>query len=291
MTLYCTVDECKQNMGAESSADDAMLLPLIRQVSRRIDRMFLPKRRAPVFAPYIETRANYLLDSSRIDSRLGTFYIGEPILALNGVSINSQAITVGSGVQLYQGGESPYLTLQLLDRCCGGWYQYARCTGCVSLPFVSIAGVWGYNVDYPASWIDTLQDVPVGDLTSGATSFTVTDVDGANDLGYSPAFSIGNLLQIDTEWLEVTGVDSVTNTLTVRRGVNGSTAAAHTAGTAIYTYAVDPAINRATYKQVGKEYATVGVYDSQKTTGGASAGFTNDVLEEFSALLTLFANW
>jgi hypothetical protein len=290
MTLYATLDYTKQEMEAYNSTDNQKLLNKIRQVSRRIDRMFMPRRRAPVFAPYIETRNTFLMTSDKIDSYLGTFYLGEPLLALTGVGINAETLTVPTTVQLYQGDVSPYLSLQLVNRCCRGWYQYSACSGCDSLPFVSITGTWGYNVDWSNAWIDTLQDVPVGGITSSATSFAVTDVDGANDQGYSPAFSVGNLLQIDTEWLEVTGVNTSTNTLTVKRGVNGSTAAAHTAGTAIYTYDVDINIQRAVARQAALEYARQGSYDSAKNTGGASAEFTNDVLAEFSALLSLFAN-
>ena len=292
MTVYATLAETKAQMDAQSSTDDAKLFTLLQQVSSRIDRMFLPRRRGPVFAPVIQTRGNFRLDGSRVNSGLGTFYIGEPLLSLNGVSVNSQTVTVGSGVQVYQGDESPYLNLQLLNRCCGGWFQYAQCAGCAEIPFVSIAGVWGYNVDYPNAWVNTLQSIQnMGGINASATSITVTDPEAANEPGNAPAFSPGSLLQIESEWLDVTAVDATLNTITVRRGGNGSTAAAHANGVAIYTYQVDPAINRATYRQAAFEYARIGVYDAAKSTGGASAEFAPDVLYEFGALLTLFANW
>jgi hypothetical protein len=292
MTVYATLAEAKQMMDAQSSTDDAKLFRLIQQVSARIDRMFLPKRPGPVFAPSIATRNNFRLDGSRVDSYLGTFYMGEPLLTLNGVTVGDQALVVGSNVQAYQGDLSPYLSLQLINRCCGGWFQYVNCSGCLSVPFVGIAGVWGYHVDYANAWVDTLQKIEnAGGINASATSITVTDPEAANALGNAPNLSQGNLIQIDTEWMDVTAVDTAANTITVRRGVNGSTAASHAEDAPIYTYAVDPAINRATYKQAGLEYATIGVYPTSKSTGGASAEFAPDVLYEFSALLTLFANW
>jgi len=291
MTLYCTLDECKQQMEAQDSTDDAKLITQIRQVSRRIDRMFMPNRRAPLFAPYIETRNQFQFAGSAIDSYAGTFYLGQPLLAVTGVGIGSEVLTVGTTVQLYQGDTSPYLSLQLLNRCCGGWYQYVRCAGCEALPFLSVTGTWGYNVDWTNAWINTLQTIlNVGGINASATSITVTDPEAANDLGEAPCLSIGNLLQIESEWLEVTAVNTTTNVITVRRGVNGSTAAAHAQGTAIYTYAVDEQIKRATIRQAAFQYARFGVYDSAKTTGGANAEFAPDVLYEFNALLTLFAN-
>jgi hypothetical protein len=288
MTLYATLDETKAQMDAYNSTDDAKLLSLLRQVSSRIDAMFT-RRRAPVFAPYIETRSNFRLEGSRVNSYDGTFYFGEPLLALTAITVGTQTPVVGTDVQLYQGETAPYMTLQLIDRCCNGWYRYVDCSGCAAIPFVTIAGTWGYHVDWANAWIDTLQDVPLGGITDSATSFAVTNVAAANENGYAPCLSEGNLLQIESEWLEVVSISS--NTLTVKRGVNGSTAAAHAAGVAIYTYAVDEAIKRATYRQAAFQYARIGAYDGTKNTGGASAEFAPDVLAEFGALLSLFANW
>ena len=291
MTLYATLDYTKQNMLAQESTDDANLITQIREVSQRIDRMFMPKRRAPVFAPYIETRNNYRLTSDRVDSWEGTFRFGEPLLALSGVTAGTTTLTVGTTVQLYQGDLSPYLNLQLLNRCCGGWYQYIRCSGCETLPFVSITGTWGYNVDYPSSWVNTLQSIQnVAGIDADDTSITVLDPEAANANGYAPCLSVGNLLQIDSEWLEVTAVNTSTNAITVRRGVNGSTAAAHNNGTAIYTFAVEETVKRATARQAAFQLAKFGAYDNQAVSGIGSVDFAPDVLFEFSSLLSLFAN-
>lgn len=290
-TLYSTLDECKQYMAAESATDNTILLGLIRQVSSRIDHMFMPLRAGiPVFAPYIQTRNNYRLTGDKVNSYEGTFNFGEPLLALTSVDIGTTALTVPTTVTTWQGGLSPYTTLSLVDSCCGSWYRYATCSGCNRAPFITIAGIWGYHSDYANAWIDTLQDVPVANITSSQTSFVVSDVDAANALGLTPAISAGNLLQIDSEWLEVTATDTTTNTVTVRRGVNGSTAAAHTAGTAIYSYAVDEQIKRATYRQAALEYNKIGAYDNVTVQDLTTVTFTADVLAEFSSLLTLFAN-
>lgn len=289
-TCYATLAQTKAHMAAELTIDDVILLGLIRQVSNRIDKLFMPRRAAPVFAPYIETRNNYRLTGDRVNSYDGTYYFGEPLLALTSVGIGTQSLAVPSVADLWQGGLSPYMTLGLVDNCCGSWYSYLQCSGCNRNAFVSIAGVWGYNVDYANAWIDTLQDVPVANLTSSQTSFVVSDVDASNALGLTPAISAGNLLQIDTEWLEVTATDTTANTVTVRRGVNGSTAAAHTGGAAIYSFQVEEQIQRATYRQAAFEYAKIGAYDNKAVADLATVDFAPDVLVEFNTLLTLFAN-
>lgn len=291
MTLYATLAEAKAQMEAHNSTDDVKLLGYIRQVSNRIDRTFMPKRPAPVFAPYIETRSNFRLEGERVNSWDGTFYFGEPLLALTAVTVGTQTPVVGTDVQLYQGEVAPYMTLQLINRCCNSWHRYTECAGCSAIPFVTIAGTWGYHVDWGNAWLDTLQTITnIGGINASAISFTVTDVDAANANGITPAFSMGNLIKIDSEYLEVTGTNTTTNTVTVRRGVNGSTAAAHAQSTAAYAFQVEEQIKRATIRQAGFQYAKQGAYDG-KNTGGASAEFTNDALAEFESLLTLFANF
>lgn len=291
ISCYTTLAECKAQMDSFASTDDKKLMALIRQVSQRIDRMFY-KRAEPFFLPAIATRNQFQLDGSRVNSAQGTFYIGAPILSLSGVMVGTQTVTPGTQVQLWQGEYGIYDTLQLVNSpCCHSWYSYINCAGCGRSPFVTIAGVWGYNTDYANAWLDTGQTVTnVAGMDASQATFTVTNVDADNTIGYAPALSEGNLIQIDSEWLYVAATDTATNIVTVKRGVNGSTAAAHAQGTVVYAYQVEESVRRATYKQAGKEYATIGVYDSQKTTGNASAGFTNDALEEFSDLLTLYAN-
>lgn len=292
MTLYATLAYTKQMMEAQDSTGDAELLRLIRQVSRRIDRLFAPTRRAPFFAPFIETRNNLMLQPDQINSHLGTYDLRMPILALTAVSVGTQALTVGSIVQLFQGDAFKYRNLQLIDRCCNGWYQYVRCAGCVEIPFVSVTGTWGYNIDWPNAWVDTLQTITnVGGMNSSVTSFTVTDLSDPDDQGNAPCISAGNLLQIESEWLEVTATDTATNTVTVKRGVNGSTAAAHAQSTVIYTYLVDEAVQRATARQAAFQYAKLGAYDNKAVSGIGTVDFAPDVLYEFSTLLSLFSNW
>lgn len=289
-TLYASLAETKKYMNAEDSTDDVTLLGLIRQVSDRIDKMFMPKRRAPVFAPYIETRNNFRLTGDKVNSYAGTYYFGEPLLALSAVSVGSTALTPGTNVAVWQGDLSPYMTLGLSDSCCGSWYRYTNCTGCNGTPFVSIAGTWGYHSDYANAWIDTLQVIPVANLNASAITFTVANVDAPNSLGLTPALSAGNLIQVDTEWMEVVSTDTTTNVVTVRRGVNGSTAAAHTAGAIIYSFQVEEQIKRATYRQAAGEYAKLGAYDESTVQDLSTVTFFADVLAEFNALLTLFAN-
>lgn len=100
----------------------------------------------------------------------------------------------------------------------------------------AIAGLWGYHEDWADAWQssnDAVQDDP---LTAAATTLTVADVDGKDIYGLSLRFEIQMLLKADDEYMYVTGKNTSAETLTVIRGANGTTAAAHDANTVIYVY-------------------------------------------------------
>lgn len=290
ITPYATVAEVKANIRTATTAQDPAILAAVRQVSQRIDRMFY-RRAAPFFAPYIETRNNYQLDGSRVNSSQGTFQFGNPLLALTGVTVGTQALVVGTNVNLWQSEFGVFDTLALTEPWCHTWYYYARCGSCQAPVYVTIAGTWGYNADYANAWLNTGQTITnAGGIDADDTTFTVTDVDAANTLGFTPAISAGNLLQIDSEWMQVTATNISTNTVTVLRGQNGSTAAAHNQGTAVYAYQVEESVKRATFRQVGLQLAKIGAYENTTIPDLTSVSFPPDVLAEFSTLLTLFAN-
>jgi len=101
----------------------------------------------------------------------------------------------------------------------------------------AVTGIWGYHEAWADAWQDTGDTVQdSGGISASATTVTVSDVDGTDIWGISPRFEVQQLLQIGSESLFVTGKNETANTLTVRRGVNGTTAATHDADSAIYVY-------------------------------------------------------
>lgn len=89
-------------------------------------------------------------------------------------------------------------------------------------PTVEVAGKWGYREVTE----DSGADINEGG-SFGAVDTTLTVTDGSK-------FSLGDSLSIDSESLYVTGIS--TNDLTVTRGVNGTTAAAHNDSTDVYLF-------------------------------------------------------
>ncbi len=90
---------------------------------------------------------------------------------------------------------------------------------------IAVTGWWGYHPDYTGAW--TLTDA-VGNnpLAANGTSITVVASSG---------FQVGQLLKIESEFVQVTALASAV-ALTVTRGANGTTAVAHVQTTPIYTY-------------------------------------------------------
>lgn len=98
---------------------------------------------------------------------------------------------------------------------------------------IKITGVWAFADDRDLAWEDSQDEVEDDPLASGATTLTVNDVDGASQYGIMPRFHAGQLLRIESEYLEITATDPDAETTTVLRGRNGTTAAQHAQNTQI----------------------------------------------------------
>lgn len=109
----------------------------------------------------------------------------------------------------------------------------------------AITGTWGYHTDWANAWLDSGDDLAAAISSATATTFTVANADGADVYGRTPRFKERQLLKIDSEYLYLSGINEQTNTLTVVRGVNGSTAATHDNASDVYVYEPEEAISGA----------------------------------------------
>jgi hypothetical protein len=69
---------------------------------------------------------------------------------------------------------------------------------------VTVTGIWGWHDRWATAWRDSSDTVQDNPLSSGSTTLTVTDADGADSTGETPRFQVGHLLKIDSEYLWVT---------------------------------------------------------------------------------------
>ncbi len=136
---------------------------------------------------------------------------------------------------------------------------------------VEIAAEWGFVNNTEVVVGETVQDATEQD----ATQLTLDVVSGAS-------FSIGQTLKTELEQQYVSGI--TTNTLDVKRGVNGTTAVTHANGTAISKYTYLPKVRDATLIQAvrlwkRKELAFV------SREGSLQEGFDTDAMRLISAFV------
>lgn len=298
MTLYANLHytqgwlETAQPIVSVLTQQQQILLQALRAVSLRLDNEFPTVPRAPYFAPWYGSRPFVVpYPSTQVNSRLNTFQFRDNLLALTGdVTQGSTALVEGTNVELYPTGSyPPFHSLHLLG-CCGSWYDH--CGACNTPLEVTIPGVWGWHRDWANAFFEatTLN----GALTAAQTTITFTDLDAPDADGTVPAISIGSLLQIDdgtTELMEVVNAwDTTANTALVRRGVNGTTAVAHTdAAAGVLVYQVDPVVQQAVARQAAMGYARKGKYTTMEVQGMSEVRYPQDWLVEVRAMMGGYA--
>ncbi|MGB1285114.1 MAG: hypothetical protein ACPG7F_01160 [Aggregatilineales bacterium] len=280
--MYTTLAAVKTELQSDNTTIDNELYGKIRATSRLIDKALFGSNRA-VFAPTTETRS-FRLRNDRIDRayRIYTFAnsLKDSLFTLESVVLNGTTV---SGATLYQVTPNrPATALQLPSGTT--WHRY--CNASSTPPTIRITGVWGYHEDYANAWEneDTLQ----ADITASATSLAVADVDGSDTWGETPRLSAGNLLKVNDEIMLVTATDTAADTAAVRRGMQGTTAAAHTSGDTVSVWQLDTALRLMVARQVAAQYAKQGGYTDMDISGGATQRGVSTFLPELLTYLNSF---
>ncbi len=223
MYTIATLTQIRQRLGLSSSdtADDARLLVALQSASLQIER--LANRR---FCPRVAT----------VEHHVNIFDAAE--LLLDDDLLELTALTNGDGSVISpndivtipdSGGDSPISIIRLVNGAAFVWDE-------TPIRAIQVTGKWGWHNRWSQAWRNSADTVQNNPLSSSATTVTVADADGADAENESPRFQVGQLIRIENEYLRVLVVNTATNVLTVQRGVNGTTAAAHNQGTAISVY-------------------------------------------------------
>lgn len=285
MNLYATLEQVQQQAKAGQSsisstnADLEELKRALHTVSRRIDRLMFGEtykdRQAPYFSPTVGT-FTFPFTNSWIDHAGFVFAPGVPIQAVTTVTLKhrqySEALT--SSVAVTDDKRLEWTTTT------GSFWAYTNHYGFGAQ--LEVVGTIGWVNDWLDSG-DTVQDNPLSD---SATTITVNDADGSNLYFTGQRFSYGVTIRVESEIMHVTAVDTDTNTLTVLRGQNGTTAASHLQGTMIEVLRIPEPVQHATARQAGMLYTRRGAFQSV-TTGldGATTVYPQDLLQELRAVL------
>ncbi|MCK5564540.1 MAG: hypothetical protein KAJ07_04785 [Planctomycetes bacterium] len=258
---YATLDEIRdlapELLTASKTQFDGQFNRLSDVISRWID-----DHTGRVFYPFSEVRffdgpgRNLHRDSSDPNRSPGAeIYVDDLI------SVTEVAYSEDDGTTYTALTSSDYDLLAGDDRNPRGSYNNIRLTFNGDLAVwpsgqkaVKVTGVWGKTTPREDAFILTGQTVQDNPLLSGATTLTVTDIDAADGWGITPVISAGDILRIEDEYLEVTVTNTTTNTATIVRGRNGTTAAAHVQTTPVYKWTVHPKIKQACLIQATHQF-------------------------------------
>ena len=259
---YATLTQCKRLLGLSDSvtADDALLSRLIADADRLISAY---RNCKPQYATRLFDYVNAL-----------NLTFDDDLLEITTLT-NGDATTISSNDYVF-----------VPRRVYPKWGLEIKIGSDVSFNYstspesaISIAGTWGYHDDYTNAWVSSRDAVAdVGGINASVTTITVSDADGTSADLETPRFQAGNLIKIDSEWCDVIAVTAgTTNTLTVVRGVNGTTAASHSAGASISLYRPPITVIEAAMQYVKWRY-------DQRINRG-SAGFNVEIPADITALL------
>lgn len=229
MNEYCSYEDLDEYQALEvgdSSVDDVGLLRgFCTTASRLFDgstrRVFYPRSEVRYYDHPSDDASRLRVDDDLLEVTTFTTQNGEETVAaadyylMCGTSYNLQPY---DRLVMLSDGDTPVLLYS--DRL-----QKAN----------ALTAIWGYHEAWASAW-QSSNDALAAQITAAATSLTVADVDGKDIYGLTPRFKVQQLIKIDDEYLYVTGKNAATDTLTVRRGVNGTTAAIHAIAATIYIY-------------------------------------------------------
>lgn len=282
MTMYCTLDDARRELGQNTTNtdDDARMLVYIRNASQRIDNLLGWR-----FEPVKETE--YLgIGMTAINSAWRTIALPGWAVELNSVTVYNTALTITTHVRGFPVNRTPFKHIQLTSTS-SDWYRtYADAS---YDPFVIVNADWAYHDNYTQAWQaeDTVEDV--AGINATVTTITVNDADGANWRNETPRFSAGQLIKVNSEWMRVTAVNTADDELTVQRGVNGSTATAHALNDDISVwYPVDD-IRRVVARQASLLYKRRGAFEAPNQYGVGN-GYPADLDADLLGVIQVYAN-
>jgi hypothetical protein len=273
MTRYCTLDFALAEAdvaGTSKTTQDAQIFGYISAVSKRIDYLLQPRNiKRPFFAPYIESRP-FNIRPWKVNTPNMTFDLHMFLLEFTAVLAGAENVT--SKIRGYYPGAPPFRKLQINDDSCDTWYTLET-SPAIRRGYpepLTVTGTWGWHEDWTNAFTATSL-VATNPILAADLTFDVTATEGA-------LFSPGNMILIDSEYMEITSIS--TDTLTVTRGYNGSTATGHAVGAVVSILQIPDDIQRVTARQADLLFSRLGAFDVQALTTVGIVQYPQDLTLE-----------
>lgn len=221
MYTIATLTALRHYLGLETGADDERLLAALNAASASIER--IAGRR---FTPSVAARPQTVNPALRAELPLN-----DDLLALESLVCSDGKVIPIESALLLPAWDGPASVIVLLDGRAFTWAE-------TPVSAVTVTGVWGWHDSPGAMWRES-GDALAEAISADSFVISVTDANGPDAYGESPRFQVGHILKIGAEFMRVLAImtdDEGDDLLTVRRGINGTTAAAHDAQTPVETF-------------------------------------------------------
>lgn len=251
---YFSVTAFKERLDLTTTdaARDAYILDYLEEASRQIDRAV-----GRWFFPMVDTR------EFRAQSSTCLRLYNEDLLSITSLKADYdgdrtyESTWSTTDYDLMPENFTPY---QWIETAPQGVYSFP-----LGRKGVQIAGIWGYTNNTVSSTATAAEAIDTSETGIDVSSGTV--------------FDIGQSIRIDSEDMLITAI--ATNTLTVIRAINGTTAASHLTSTAIDYLAYEPPIQEACYLKALQSYKRrVGTGSGGNVTLGAGSAPSDKSIEE-----------
>jgi len=266
--VYATFEEVKAYLKGAKNAnfhpqDDPLIKEFCVKMSRKFDaetnRKFAPQRQTRSYDHPGGVGTSYPYPNAPSSTgpvvRVGGRYrvadelcLDNDLLQVVALTTQSGGVTISASDYWLLTGESynypPYDRIRLRPNGTTTLFSYSG----TAYQANQVDGYWGYHESWNEAWqlVDAVLNNP---LAVGAASVTVADVDGEDEQGLTPRFKTQQLIRFGStstaEYAYIIGKSPEANALTVKRGVNGTTAAQQALNTAIYVYRPMDEINHA----------------------------------------------
>lgn len=249
----CTLAQARKEAKVTTvdTALDVTIYNAIRDASARVEQY-----KECEFEPLHKTRAFDAIGSHIVDNGK-TLLLARPLLEIESIALGDGTALTTDDYVLFPKCDDPKQKLVLKSHF---WTTYTESPE----QAIEIAAVWGYHNDYASAWHTA--SALAEDVASDETAIDVTTGGGVN-------FSPGMLIRFGStdDYARVTGV--ATDTLTVQRGQNGTTTAAHLTGVTVYYWQPYHIAQRATQLFTAYAFIRQGAFEAASYDGLATVTF------------------
>ena len=221
---YATITEFKNyaDISSTDATDDLVIADILESASRFIDGQMIR-----AFYPRIETRY-YNVPSGR------DLWLDDDLLACTTLTNGDDDSIANTEYNLMPRNIYPKYAIKLTEITTE---YFTSSDDGETEGVIEVLGEWGYHGQYSQRGWTSAGTLGAAIATAAATTFTMT-------AGHSLEAAGGQIIKIDSEIMIVSSIS--TNTVTpIRRGDNGSTAAAHDDKTTVYAWNVMDEIKQA----------------------------------------------